>query len=89
MRCLLTDIDDPTAQCRKYKVNDLPIQKDLNNDEIVADLKQVEVQSAAEFESIYAQRIGLRKKGKTNLNEESSRSHCFTLIKVVKRGYYI
>ena len=61
------------------------IQKDLSGFETIPDLLQMEITSIEQFWETYQQRVKLRKTGKTNLNEESSRSHAFCRIQVVKR----
>lgn len=63
----------------------MPVQKDLSGFETIPDLLQVHLESIEQFWEIYQQRVKLRKKGRTNLNEESSRSHAFCRITVVKR----
>ncbi|CAD7940806.1 unnamed protein product [Amoebophrya sp. A120] len=86
VRDLLQDVD-PQSKGRdsKYDVTDLPIQKDLAGFEIIPDLTEVIVESTEQFWHLYQKRIRLRKKGRTLLNEESSRSHAFCVLKVVKK----
>ncbi|CAD7956932.1 unnamed protein product [Amoebophrya sp. A25] len=84
VRDLLRDTKD--GDDRKYDVGDLPIQKDLAGFEMIPDLVEVPISSVDEFWELYQRRILLRKKGRTLLNEESSRSHAFCVVKVVKKG---
>ncbi|CAD7925776.1 unnamed protein product [Amoebophrya sp. A120] len=71
----------------KYRIDDLPVQMDTNQQEVVGGLSSVPIESVEQFRDLYANRIRQRKTGATSLNNCSSRSHCCIQIAVEKLDF--